>query len=147
MTKYLCIGRLFQYSFTFLWICCTAIFLSSCATKVNFATSTVVPSAEGQVKVKKDNNNNYSVKIEVNHLADPSRLPQPQNVYVVWAETVNGPQNLGQLKTETGFIMGKLKANLETVTPHKPSRIFVTAENSATIQSPGNYVVLNTSSF
>jgi hypothetical protein len=97
--------------------------------------------------VKKDDNNNYAVSIKVNHLAEPNRLPQPQNVYVVWAESPNGPQNLGQLKTETGFISGKLKAELETVTPYKPSRIFITAENSATTQSPGSYMIMNTSSF
>jgi hypothetical protein len=114
---------------------------------VNFDTSTVVPSAEGQVRVKKDDNNNYAVSVQINHLAEPNRLPQPQNVYVVWAESPSGPQNLGQLKVETGLISRRLKAALETVTPYKPSRIFVTAETSATVQSPGNYMVLNTRSF
>jgi hypothetical protein len=63
--------------------------------------------------------------VEVENLAEPNRLPQPQNVYVVWAETGQGPQNLGQLKTSTGLFSSKLKAQLETVTPYQPSRILL----------------------
>jgi len=106
-----------------------------------------VPAAEGQVKVKKDDNNNYSVKVSVENLAEANRLPQPKSVYVVWADTPNGVQNLGQLNVDKGFLSGKLKANLETVTPYKPSRVFVTAEDAATVSYPGSYVVLNTNSF
>src|SRR5690349_23061742 len=92
------------------------LLLSACATRAKFTSSTVVPGAEGQVKVKKDDNNNYKINIDVENLAEPSRLPQPRNVYVVWADTPNGIQNLGQLKVDKGFISGKLKAALETVT-------------------------------
>lgn len=123
------------------------LFLSACGTQAKFATSTVVPAAEGEVKVKKDNNNNYAVKVSVENLAEPNRLPQPKNVYVVWADTPNGVQNLGRLDVDKGFLSGKLKANLETVLPYKPSRIFITAEDAATITYPGSYVVLNTNSF
>jgi hypothetical protein len=122
--------------------------LLSCATTVNFATSTVLPAAEGKVKVKRDNNKNYAVSIEVENLAEPNRLPQPHNAYVVWAETEsNGTQILGQLKPSSGLFSSKLKASLETVTPYKPRRIFVTAEHTPTVQTPNYYVVLNTRSF
>jgi hypothetical protein len=49
-----------------------------------FAPSTVVPAAEGKVKVKKDKNNNYAISIDVENLAEPSRLPMPQNYYIAW---------------------------------------------------------------
>lgn len=120
----------------------------SCSRKISFATSTVVPAAEGTVKVKKDNNNNYVVNVEVKHLAEPGRLPQPQNVYVVWVETEsNGTQNLGRLNTSSGLFSSTLKASLETVTPYKPIRVFITGESSADVIYPGKYVVLNTTSF
>lgn len=124
-----------------------AVLLLACATRSKFAVSTVVPAAQGDVKVKKDDNNNYSVKVSVENLAEPDRLPQPKNVYVVWAETSNGIQNLGRLDVDKGFLSSKLKASLETVTPYKPSRIFITGEDAATVSYPGAYVVLNTSSF
>lgn len=131
----------------FIIVLIAALLLSACATRAKFATSTVVPAAEGSVKVKKDDNNNYSVKVSVENLAEANRLPQPKSVYVVWADTPNGVQNLGQLNVDKGFLSGKLKANLETSIPYKPSRIFITAEDAAAITYPGNYVVLNTSSF
>src|SRR5688572_6997822 len=51
-----------------------SILFHSCSSKVQFATSTVMPTAEGSVKVKKDGNNNYSTNIDIKHLAHPSRL-------------------------------------------------------------------------
>jgi Zn-dependent protease with chaperone function len=127
--------------------CFVSLLFAACATRSRFAVSTVVPAAVGEVKVKKDGNNNYAVNVSVENLAEPNRLPQPKNVYVVWADTPNGVQNLGRLDVDKGFITGKLKASLETVTPYKPSRVFITAEDAATITYPGSYVVLNTNSF
>ena len=123
------------------------LLLTGCATKATFQSSDVVPAAIGDVKVTKDANNNYKVNIDVENLAQPDRLPEPKNVYVVWADTPNGVQNLGQLKVDKGFISGKLKASMETSTPYKPSRIFITGENTASVSYPGRYVVLNTRSF
>ncbi|HEV7331482.1 MAG TPA: hypothetical protein VGN63_10630 [Flavisolibacter sp.] len=135
-------GRLVLLSFV------TAVLMASCATRERFATSTVVPAATGEVKVKKDDNNNYSVKVSVENLADPKRLPQPRSVYVVWAQTGGGnPQNLGQLRSSSGLFGSKLKAELETVTAYKPSRVFITAEEVPTVQYPSSYVILNTNTF
>lgn len=72
----------------------TTAVISSCATKARYQPSYVVPAAEGNVKVKKDENNDYRLKIEVQNLVEPSRLPQPQIVYEVAAETPQGSQNL-----------------------------------------------------
>ena len=43
---------------------------TSCAKKITFQTSTVVPAARGQVTVNKDNNKNYVVKIKIDDLAE-----------------------------------------------------------------------------
>lgn len=51
--------------------------------KIAFQTSSVVPSAEGTVKVKKDDNNNYSIYLKVIRLADPMRLEPPKSTCVV----------------------------------------------------------------
>jgi hypothetical protein len=123
------------------------LFFASCATRAKFMGSTVVPAAEGSIKVKKDNNNNYAVRVEVENLSEPDKLPMARNVYVVWADTDNGVQNLGRLNVDKGFISGKWKASLQTVTPYKPRRIFITGEDVATVSYPGSYVVLNTTSF
>ncbi|MFZ1798732.1 MAG: hypothetical protein WAU24_02620, partial [Chitinophagaceae bacterium] len=64
--------------------------LQSCSStrKAGFLTSAVVPAAKGKVIVKEDKQNgNYSIRINIEDLADPSRLQSPKNVYVVWMET------------------------------------------------------------
>ncbi len=124
------------------------VLLASCARKIQFTASNIVPAAQGTVKMKKDDNNNYSIQINVKNLATPGRLQPPKSVYVVWAETPGkSAQNLGQLKTSSGMFSDALKASLNAVSSFKPSRIFITAEDRSDIEYPGSYTVLNTTSF
>lgn len=126
---------------------CIAL-VQSCARKIAFQNSSVVPAAEGSVKVKKDNNSNYSIDLNVIHLADPKKLNPSKDVYLVWIETEShGIKNVGQLKTSSGMFSKALKSSLNTVTAFKPVRIFITAEDDATAQYPGRQVVLDTSNF
>ena len=123
-------------------------FFSSCARKISFQTSSVVPAARGDVKVKKDNNNNYSIQISLNNLAEPKRLEPAKNTYVVWMETSdNVTKNIGQINSSTGFLSNKLKASFETVSSTKPTKIFLTAEDDASIQYPGTQVIMTTNDF
>ena len=123
-------------------------YFSSCARKINFQSSSVVPAARGDVKVKKDNNNNYSIQISLSDLAEPKRLQPSKNTYVVWMETANNAtKNIGQINSSTGFLSGKLKASFETVSSTKPTKIFLTAEDDASIQYPGSQVILSTNDF
>ncbi|MEJ7829333.1 MAG: hypothetical protein WKF91_14080 [Segetibacter sp.] len=110
--------------------------------------STMVPAAQGKVKVKKDNNNNYKIDVSLVNLAPPERLQPPYSTYVVWIETAqNGTQNIGQLNSSSGLLSKTLKANLDAVSPYKPIRLFITAENNGAIQYPGATVVLSTENF
>jgi hypothetical protein len=119
--------------------------LSSCSRKIRFATSQVVPAAEGSVKIKKDNNKNYSIDLNVIRLAEPKRLNPPRSTYVVWMETErNGTKNIGRLNTSSGLFSSTLKSSLTTTTPYKPTAFFITAEDDSNIQYPGGQVVLRT---
>lgn len=121
------------------------IFLfAACAKKVTFLRSAVVPAAEGTVSIKEDKNNNYNIDLTAKRLADPGRLSPPKNVYVVWMETSQGVQNIGQLKTSTKGLSKMLSSSLKTVTPHKPTGFFITAEEDAIGNYPGRTVVLKT---
>ena len=126
----------------------TMLILAACAKKISFQTSSVVPAAKGSVKVKKDNNSNYQLKVYIGNLAKPDRLQPAKKMYVVWMQTEsNGIKNIGQIKTSTGLLNSKLKASFEAVTSFKPVKIFVTAEDEAAVQYPGSQVVLSTSDF
>lgn len=121
---------------------------TSCSRKMTFQNSSVVPAAQGSVKVKTDKNKNYVIKVEVEGLADVSRLQPPKNTYVVWMETDQGKtENLGQLLSSAGFMSNHMKASLETVSSFNPARIYITAEDDAGIQYPGRQIVLSTSGF
>ena len=125
---------LLQFLLVFLF---AALILQSCASKYAFTTSSIVPAAEGAVKVKKDGNNNYRINIEVKHLAEPKRLSPARQLYVVWMETEkNGNKNIGQLKTSSGLFSSTLTSSLETVTSFKPVKFFITAEDEGNVQNP-----------
>ena len=125
------------------------ITLSSCSTrKAAFLTSSVTPAAKGDVKVKKDDNDNYSIKIEIDDLAEPTRLLPPKVAYIVWLETnTSVVKNIGQIKTSTSLLSSKLKASFENVSVFKPSKIFITAEDDVNVQYPLGILVLTTTSF
>jgi hypothetical protein len=128
-----------------LLVICSLLMFSACAKRLHFATSTVVPAAEGKVKYKKDDNNNYAIDVKIKNLTDPNRLTPPKNTYVLWMEPTQGNvQNLGQIVSSTGIFSSGLKASLEAVTPFKPRSFFITAEDNAAVTYPGPQVVLRT---
>lgn len=122
--------------------------ISSCAKKVNFQTSAVVPAARGYVKVKKDNNSNYAIKIQLYNLADVKRLESSRKTYVVWMESdEQSSKNIGQINSSAGMLSKTLKASFQSVSPVKPNRIFITSEDDGSTQYPGNEIILSTDKF
>jgi hypothetical protein len=120
----------------------------SCTTNAKFETSSVVPAARGEVKVTKDKNNNYSIKVDLYNLAEPNRLTPPKKCYVVWMETnENVTKNVGQINTSTSMLSKTLKASFQTVSSSKPTKIYITAEDEANIQDPGTQLVLSANNF
>lgn len=113
-----------------------------------FNASQVVPAAQGHVKVKQDGNNNYEIQVSLKHLADSKRLTPPKETYVVWIETEsNSIKNIGQINSSSGLISSTMKASLKAVTSFRPTSVFITAEDNANIEHPGNTVVLRTDRF
>jgi hypothetical protein len=121
---------------------------NSCATSVSFLNSSVVPAARGSVKVKRDSNKNYVIQISLTDLAEVSRLQPSRLTYIVWMVTDRDlTKNIGQLNSSKGFMSKQLKGSFKTVSSDKPVKIFITAEDDASIQYPGTQVVLSTERF
>jgi len=102
---------------------------------VPMQTSDKVPAAQGEVKVSEGNNSgNTTLDVTVKHMAQPDRIADNLNTYVVWelsTEAYSQPHNIGAISVdqdETG--------HLQTMTPLKNFQVFVTAENSATAARP-----------
>jgi hypothetical protein len=126
----------------------TMLSLTSCAKKIAFQTSTIVPAARGNVKITKDENKNYLVQIKIENLAEVSRLESSKKAYVVWMETEDSMvKNIGQIKSDSKFLSSKLKVSFETVTPVKPTKIFITAEEDEEVQYPDSKIIITTRNF
>ena len=119
--------------------------LSSCSQKMYFARSAMVPAAQGDVRIKTDQNNNYHIQLFVRHLAPSSQLTPPKQAYVVWMVTDGqGTKNIGQIQSSGSLLSKSLKATLSTVSVFKPNSFFITAENDPATKYPGTPIVLQT---
>ncbi len=117
--------------------------LVSCSTKALFLTSSVVPAANGYVKLKNDKNNNYVIQMEISNLAGVERLQPAKQTYVVWMLTDQEiTKNIGRVNSSKN-----LKVSFKTVSSFKPIKIFITAEDNESAQYPGEQVVLSTEKF
>jgi hypothetical protein len=122
--------------------------LNSYASKPKFLPSSVVPSSEGYVKVKKDKNNNYAIEINIYNLPEANRLDPPKKNYIVWMVTEDDlTKNMGQINTSKGALSKTSKSYFKTVSPSKPTKIFITAEDETLLQDPGRHLVLSTERF
>lgn len=130
-------------SFRVLSFIFAAIMISACSKKVTFPVSEVVPAAEAVVKVEENSNGNYEIELEVNNLAEPDRLTPDRRYYVVWmVSKKHGTINIGRLD-----INRKNNGELNTNTPYKPIRIFITAEDDKQPVIPSTQVVLDSGEF
>lgn len=122
--------------------------LTACTSKYAFQTSSVVPAARGDVKVKKDGNDNYLIKVDIANLSEVKRLTPAKQAYVVWlVDAQETAKNIGQINSSSAMLSSKLKASFQTVSSTKPHRIFITAEDDAATAYPGSTVILSTDKF
>lgn len=91
-----------------------------------------VPAAEGKAELKRDRNGNLRLKVEVKHLAPPTKLTPPKQAYVVWIQgRGKEPENHGQLK-----VNADLNGSFEGTTPYPAFDIFITAEDNPAATTP-----------
>lgn len=120
----------------------------SCSRRENFQLSTVTPAARGFVRIKKDRNNDYNIKIKISDLAEVVRLQPPASTYVIWlVASDSSVKNIGQIKSSKRTFSKNLKGYFETVSSVNPKRIFITAETDGTVQYPNTEIVLTTNNF
>jgi hypothetical protein len=134
-------------SYKLIVLCLVAASISACGKKLSFSSSNGLQDVESSVKIKRDNNKNYAIRIKVGDLREAKSLVPPKNTYVVWIETNQGIKNMGQLLSSSGLFSKSMKASFETVTAFKPTKVFITAENEGTVQYPSGQLVLTTRSF
>lgn len=138
----------FNVPFKYFLMIMITISISSCTKKIAFLTSSVVPAARGDVQVHKDKNMNYVIHVHISELAEISRLSPPRQSYVIWMVTDQDiTKNIGKLNSKMGGMSKQLNASFETVSSFKPNKIFITAEDDASVQFPNSQIILSTDSF
>lgn len=117
-------------------------------TEATTATTTI-PETKGMVLIKRDVNSNYVVQINLRELEASKQLdPASSKSYIVWMDTDNRkPINLGQINSNTGWLTDKSKASFEGVSEFKPTKVFITTEDNATVKTPGKQIVWSTNRF
>lgn len=137
-----------QKSFFLLSFVVMVMLASACSPKINFPTSVVDPSATPKASVRKIENGDYRVKMDVNNLVVPERLSPQKKNYVVWVNTeTHGVRNIGELKNRRGMLANKGKAHFEGTIPYKPVQIIVTAEHNPHVQISGDHTVFRSEIF
>ena len=96
--------------------------------------------AEGEIKIKKGDNENSVVSVHMQHLAPPANINGSYRTYVMWLRPAGQQQwkNMGALRPDEDR-----KAKLETVTPYENFDVLVTAEAEATGDAPKGTPVLS----
>lgn len=141
----------------FLGIFATALVFSfsSCAkktaavAKTETPVETATPENRGLVQVKRDANSNYVVQINLRGLEEVKGIePETKNAYIVWMNADGQmTKNLGQINSNTGWLSDKSKASFEATSAFKPTKVFITEEEVASVKKPGIKVIWSTSKF
>jgi hypothetical protein len=101
--------------------------------------SNSVPAAAGIVKAQRDKDNgNTKLDIRVWHLANPSRLTPPANAYIVWVRPPDG----AAVKQGAIRVDKDQKGEVKLVTEAKDFEVFITAEQSESVDVPSDFQVL-----
>jgi len=104
--------------------------------KVEFQSSSRMPSAAGEAKVE-GKKTNVEIDAKFQGLEDSSKFGLEYLTYVLWAISPQGrPVNLGELTLDHG------RGHIKTFTDMQTFGMIVTAEPYAAVSQPGNTVIL-----
>lgn len=122
---------------------------TAAASKTESSTAVAIPENKGQVQIKRDANGNYVIQINLRELEEVAKIePTSKKAYIVWMNADNQmTKNLGQINSNSGWLSDKSKASFEAVSEFKPTKVFITEEDNATVKNPGTKVIWSTNNF
>jgi hypothetical protein len=112
----------------------------SSATTWSTQGTDVAPGADAKVRLA-EKEQNYELKLQVDHLLPPSRAAQGAQTYAVWLQPrgQEQPFHIGNLQYDDG----KRTGELTTMTPFNSFDVFVTAEPTMTPMEPQGPTVVS----
>lgn len=114
----------------------------SSATTFSAQGTDVAPGADATVRLA-EKEQNYELKLEVEHLLPPDRAADGAQSYAVWLQPrgQETPFHIGNLQYDDG----KRSGELTTMTPFSSFDVFVTAEPTMTPMQPQGPTVVSES--
>jgi Outer membrane protein and related peptidoglycan-associated (lipo)proteins len=107
------------------------------ATKVDFAGTDLMPSANGQAKVE-SKRGSIEIEVEFGNLQKPTTFGNEYLTYILWAISPEGrASNLGEV-----LVGGNRRSKLDVTTDLQSFAMIVTAEPYYAVRQPSNVVVL-----
>ena len=107
------------------------------ATKVDFAGTDLMPSANGQAKVE-SKRGSIEIEVEFGHLQKPTTFGNEYLTYILWAISPEGrASNLGEV-----LVGGNHRSKLDVTTDLQSFAMIVPAEPYYAVRQPSNVVVL-----
>jgi outer membrane protein OmpA-like peptidoglycan-associated protein len=107
------------------------------ATKVDFAGTNLMPSANGQAKVE-SKRGSIQIEVEFGNLQKPTTFGNEYLTYILWAISPEGrASNLGEV-----LVGGNHRSKLDVTTDLQSFAMIVTAEPYYAVRQPSNVVVL-----
>src|SRR5438105_2737941 len=107
------------------------------ATKLDFAGTDLMPSANGQAKVE-SKRGSIEIEVEFGNLQKPTTFGNEYLTYILWAISPEGRAvNLGEV-----LVGGNHRSKLDVTTDLQAFALIITAEPYYAVRQPSNVVVL-----
>ena len=107
------------------------------ATKLDFAGTDLMPSANGQAKVE-SKRGSIEIEVEFGNLQKPTTFGSEYLTYILWAISPEGRAvNLGEV-----LVGGNRRSKLDVTTDLQAFALIVTAEPYYAVRQPSNVIVL-----
>jgi hypothetical protein len=115
-----------------------AVFAGGCAKNVRFTSQPLAGGGTAAAKVELTYDRNNTLEVKLSDVPNPATLKPEYTRYVLWAATPDRRHvvNIGQLRVDDGR-----NAELNTLTPLRSFILFITAEPSGDVMTPGPDVI------
>ena len=116
----------------------TGALSAGCAKRIKFTALPLARSGTATARVELTYDRNNVLEVKLSNVPDPSALNDKFTRYVLWVATPDRQHiiNAGQLRVDE-----KHQADIKTLTPLRKLILFITAEATGDVMTPGPEVV------
>ena len=118
-----------------------ALFVAGCAKRVPFNSLPLARAGTANVRIELTYDRNNILEVKLSKVPDPFALNDKFTRYVLWVATPDRQHviNAGQLRVDE-----KNRANMKTLTPLRRFILFITAETTGDVMTPGPDILFET---